>query len=194
MKAACLIPTTRPGLALRAANSALADGWDVITEPDLSRTGPCATRNRLFSRAMDEGYELIRYADDDDIVLPHLAQVIPLFEAGADLVYADFIRVDHNGYRHYQRFSPNPQDVLKWPPDCWGWIATADALKRAGHHWPEDVRVVEGYFVFLSLFSAGLKMRYAPVPAYEYHMARTGLHADPDAKTWYQKYLEELRR
>lgn len=193
MRAACLIPTTRPGLALRAANSAVSDGWDVITEHDLLRSGPCATRNSLFATAINEGYDLIRYADDDDIVLPHLAQVLPLFEAGADLVYTDFIRVDPNGYRHYQRFPPDPKDVLRWPPDCWGWVATADALKRAGHHWP-DAGMVEGYFVFLSLFRAGLKMRYAPVPAYEYHMARTGLHASPDVKVWYQKYLDELKK
>jgi hypothetical protein len=194
MKCVCLIPSTRPDLLPDAVASAEADGWDVIVETDPNRTGASATRNRLLDRAFQEGYDLIRYSDDDDILLPHREAILPLFAEGTDVVYTDYRLIEHGHPRSMAMFS-NPRWAILNPPDCWGWIATADALKqvvkRTGELWSPAL-LAEGFFVFLELFRAGLKIQHCAIQAYEYRRVEGRLHSFNDGGIWLARYRQEV--
>ena len=194
MKSVCLIPYIKPDLLPQAVASAEADGWDVLTQEDPNREGASATRNKLLTRALEAGYELIRYADDDDIVLPHRERILPAFEAGADVVYTNYVMVEQGLPRLMAMFA-NPRWAITNPPDCWGWIATADALKRvqaqSGDLWPL-IPLAEGFFVFLKLFRAELNIQHVPVQAYEYRRVPGGLHDFNDKGFWMARYRQEV--
>jgi hypothetical protein len=200
MRAVCLIPSIRPDKLPTAVESAKSDGWDVLVAEDKNREGVCILRNRLLQQALQEGYDLIRYLDDDDILLPHLATVTHLFERGSDVVYTDY-RLLHNGVSKFKAMFANPsRAVCQVPPDCCGWIATANALRKVsqqlgGDLWP-PYPLTEGYHVFLELFKAGLKIEHSPVQAFEYRMGE-GLHNFNDGGLWIARYwmsVEEAKQ
>lgn len=172
MRAACLIPATRPETIAAAEASAKADGWEVLVKWDREHRGVSATRNALFEQARDEGFEVVRYVDDDDVVLPHREQAIAALQGETDLVYHDFIEV-REGTQTPIYTPRKPAGAIFSPPDAWGWAAKVDALERVrkanGQLWPE-VPIFEGYYLFLELARQGLQMKHIPVMAYEYRV------------------------
>ena len=76
----CLIPITREESAKQAILSAEQDGWKVRTINDLNREGANTIRERLLDLALSEKATLIRYLDDDDLLLPHLKEIKIIFQ------------------------------------------------------------------------------------------------------------------
>lgn len=195
MQAACLIPSTRPHTLPRAVKSARDDGWHVLVIEDTEREGVCLTRNRLLQQAFDAGYDIVRYLDDDDIILPHLERILPFFEAGSDVVYTDY-RLLKDGISKPKVMFANPATcVTSLPVDCCGWIATTESLRKVetiyDQLWP-PFPLTEGYHVFLQMFKTGLRIDYCPVKAFEYCYGDDGLHTQPNGELWIARYWAEV--
>jgi hypothetical protein len=174
----CLVPLTR--IDTFNPLSILADGWDLIIEPDSEREGVNKTRNKLFEKAINAGAEFIRFADDDDIVLPHRQIALnELTNPNIDVVYFDYL-YDNKGQVNRYEFSGDLLQDASYSPPPWTFVVKTKSLNGK---CPFDQRlpaVREGGYAFFEMIKMGLKFKHMPFPAYHWIKSDIdGLHLNP---------------
>ena len=170
-----MIPYVKESDSLTAAIlSASKDGWNVETFHDSRRAGQNKSREALLNRAyIDDSIKFIRYLDDDDLLLPHMAQVAEVFkDLSVEVVYTNAVIAMPSGTKHELTYTGNPfDDTMQVHP--WIWVARKETLKRVkdvyGTVWDYDRPYREGGYLWLKFIHLGIKMRYLPVPAYQYN-------------------------
>jgi glycosyltransferase involved in cell wall biosynthesis len=153
MNGACLIPSTRKSLA-EVQKSCRKYGWDPIIFKDKDKSGPCESRNTLLTMAKD--YDLIRYVDDDDLVLGFSPQD---FLESDVVVYFNHITVIGN-FRVPHRFAgfPDEDSRLIGP---WSWVARRDFLESLAQPlWDPAFHPQEGLEIWLKIMRATTKIRF----------------------------------
>ena len=175
MSFACLIPYYRLNKVQNAIKSATDDGWIVESMEDKEFHGVNKIREALLNRAfINKDIEYIRYLDDDDLLLPHLNLIKPIFEANPDidLIYTSYIMNTPMGARHHITFSGDPlNDCISVHP--WSWIARVEALHKVkdiyGYLWNYEKPCREGTYCWINFINTGLKMMYVPIETYEWN-------------------------
>ena len=172
MMCACLIPVTRKDLAQTAVEHAEADGWTVFQEHDSERIGVNPMRNALLKTALDAGADYIRWADDDDIIMPHREAAVAALQ-DTDVAYFDFYYSRYGQTAPY-RFSGDIKSDAMDLPAPWAFVARADALRRFTDCNPLwDLASVYGHGgeAFFKMMQSGLRIRHVPVFAYDWRYA-----------------------
>lgn len=169
MKNICLIPVTRPSIANNAIKSAESDGWSVITLEDKEKNGPHIIREKLLNIALKEKASIIRYMDDDDILLPHLQKLN--FENN-DIIYIDH-KIVNNKNSEIIILSGNPEcDALSIHP--WSWIAKANSLNKIkelnSYLWNPQKPHREGGWCWFNFLQANLKIKHLRTIAYQWNI------------------------
>lgn len=174
MQCYCLIPTTRTDFLAEAVQSAVRDGWIPVVLADPHRRGPSQTREALLENL--EGDSLIRYCDDDDIVLTHQDSIQKVFESdpSLDVIYMGHLmksRLKPNVF-YSQSYSGDPlRDLMGIHP--WSWVARLSSLRKVqklqGYVWNPEFPCREGGFCWLGFLSCALKIRYLDIAAYQYN-------------------------
>lgn len=191
MNYACLIPITRPSLAINAIKSAENDGWLVFTESDDNHEGANIIRERLLDSVLKyNDIDGICYLDDDDILLPS-KKLIKLNDY--DVVYTDHEThyLDRGGVCITSHYSGNfYKDARHIAP--WSWIATPQALCKVkdmfGYVWDKDISCAHGQNCWLNFIKANLKIGYLPINHYRFTQ-----YNDLTRISYSQKYDDEYQ-
>jgi hypothetical protein len=169
---ACLIPFTRNCVS-NAVKSADDDGWKTLALSG-KEWGVHKTREALLNRAFaDPEVKFIRYLDDDDILLPHLAEVKTAFKnPEIDLVYLDYRLNLPSKNQISVSYKGDPlQDCMQIHP--WSWVARKEVLfevKRIyGWLWDYDRPCREGGFTWLKFLNSSLRMQHLSMEAYQWN-------------------------
>ena len=173
-KCVCIVPVTRIDSFNPAAQSIFNDDWTLSYEIDRDRVGANIIRNKLLSQAIDADY--IRFADDDDLVLPHREIAIKELE-DCDVVYFDYIlnnsKCNFTGSLMTDAFiSPAP----------WAFVAKATALRCITELFDPNLPTCQGGYAFFNMIKHGLKIKH--IKHYAYHWLRRddGVNSHPDHK------------
>jgi hypothetical protein len=165
-----LMPVTRPELLGYASLPIGADGWALLCQIDRG-AGVQATRNSLLTKALSEGAQYIRMADDDDKLLPHREHALEaLADPDVDVAYFDFI-FNNRGASNQILFTGDLEKDSRMIPPPWSWVAKGSALGRLHQECPLfDPAIVRlhGGWVWLRMLQAGLRFKHVPVLAYEW--------------------------
>jgi len=192
---ACLIPYTRPDVVQTSIDAAKADGYTVLTYQDVNLNGANKSREVLLNRAFaDESITHIRYADDDDILLPHLEVINEAFSSdpSLDVIYCDANMVMPSGIVHPLKYSGNPlNDTMNVHP--WVWIAKkrilADIKRVYGYLWDYDRPCREGGYAWIKLLQSGCNIKHLEVIAYQYNKSFS-----PDCISQHPEFAKETKR
>lgn len=161
----CLIPITREESAKQAILSAEQDGWKVRTINDLNREGANTIRERLLDLALSEKATLIRYLDDDDLLLPHLKEIKIIFQNNPEL---DIIYTNYSIYKEQFKLTGNLLiDTIQIAP--WSWIARASSVAQIKKPiWDKTKICRQGGWCWLNFLNSNLKIQHYPINAYNW--------------------------
>ena len=172
----CIMPVTRLELFRDAIEAIENDGWKVLYEIDNKRTGTngaSAIRNKLLSQIINDA-TYIRFADDDDLMLPNreLAIETLIKNPDIDIVYFDYLLTENDTDRVVKFTGDLQKDAIMTIPP-WGWVARASSLKRVGEIFNPKLLAVEGGYAFFRLIKAGMKFKHIPHVAYNWRRGNT---------------------
>jgi hypothetical protein len=165
----CLIPFTRLHTVQTAIDSAENNKWNVITLHDKDLKGMNVSREQLLNTAFTTEAKLIRYLDDDDILLPHLEQVQNIFEQykSIDIVYTNFIiNTD------LIKLTGDPKkDAENTAP--WMWIAKKETLEQVQRHygyvWDQRKQCRTGGWCWYNFLKAKLSFKHLSISSYQWN-------------------------
>lgn len=176
IKAACLIPCTRPNDVDKAIQSAIKFGWDPIILEDINKEGPSSTRNKLFDIAVDRNYDIVRYCDDDDLI-------IGIYPDDKNIElnsinYFNWISRKNPNVIHKLSFANSYSSLLRSHP--WTWIASTENLlnikNQFGSLWNETYKCQEGGYLWLQFIKLKLKLKHIDIKGYEWFESNNGMH------------------
>ena len=167
--AACLLPITRETIVGPLLCQLRDDDWAVLSDVDVYRGGSARIRNRLLDAALGSKPDIVRFADDDDLIYPHRTEAMEAL-ADADVAYFDFDLAEPGINPMRFTFSDDPWVAASWSPGPWAWVARGTALEQFRHKDLFDpvLPCLQGGFAFLKLLQAGLRVVHAPHLAYRW--------------------------
>ena len=189
----CLIPMTRPNSIDLATASAELDGWTVLIEKDddiVSRAGSNVVRERLLDQALLLDPTLIRYMDDDDILLSHLSTIRDAFASDPtlDIVYTKCII---NGITETILSGDPIKDASVLFP--WSWVARTSALIRVkeltGYVWNPNKHCRQGGWCWYNFLQCNLNIKYIPIVSYNWQRNSPGSHVSKHSDFWVENKL-----
>jgi hypothetical protein len=162
----CCVPITRGDTF--NPSSITADGWEILSEVDTDRKGANVTRASLLQKALAQGTDYIRFADDDDIMLPNSAVAIKEL-TDCDVVYFDY---QVNGVPF--QFSGDIVTDLMHGIGPWAFVANAKSLVGIDLFDP-SLPCIQGEYALLAMLKAGLKIKHVPIQAYNWLKGTSGV-------------------
>jgi len=179
MKCVCLIPTiNRPSL-INSKVSALHDGWKVITQNGYNNVN--IAREILFEKAINSNADIIRYCDDDDLILPHKQEILSEI-SNCDIIYTNILICNKNITKGF-KLTGNPyKDKYNIFPVSW--IARTESLlkikEKFDYLWNPEIQCREGGWIWYNFLQSNLKIKHLAIYSYLYNQSDNGLHKHPD--------------